>query len=211
MVESIKAGPWWSVPQAIVWIVSRSAAAAGDAEGIKFLSGLSQLELIAKSPPDGDPPITLWYAPDALLQAAIRGELAITGLDCGTGKQGRVRMVDLKGPRWKPYAGGEAIVDNEGSAWAELWVRADECMKRWPGDIVPKDEKGPSSEPASLADRTTDNQKREWMWQYRRNLKDAGKKHGREIILAAAMDRFSVLYKDVRSIWDASQSNIESQ
>lgn len=57
----------------------------------------------------------------------------------------------------------------------------------------------------------TDGQKREWMEQHRRRLKGDGKKHGREIILAAAMEHFSVLYKDVRSIRDASQSNIESQ
>jgi hypothetical protein len=124
-------------------------------------------------------------------------------------------------------------------AYRELLVRRDEVLKEWPERTsamaepsnATRDSTDPTVNNAGGAARrdapvseavayesasskkapATDGQKREWMGQYRRRLKDAGKKHGREIILAAAMDHFSVLYNDVRSIWDASQSNIESQ
>jgi hypothetical protein len=112
-------------------------------------------------------------------------------------------MADLKGACWKRYVGGEAIVDNEGSAWAELWVRADECMRRWPGDTAPKEGGGQSEAPA---DCTTDEQKREWMFQHQQELKAARKGHGREIILSAARKHFGVRHKVLSDIWNDAAS-----
>ena len=127
----------------------------------------------------------------------------------------------------------------DGRAYRELLVSRDEVLKEWPqyasamtepsnatrastdptvhnaGGAARRD--APVSEAVAYQSASskkapaTDGQKREWMEQHRRRLKGDGKKHGREIILAAAMEHFSVLYKDVRSIRDASQSNIESQ
>ena len=51
--------------------------------------------------------------------------------------------------------------------------------------------------------RETDDQIRDWMIRYQRDLKDAGKRHGRDFILSAARKRFGVRHKVVLAIWNA--------
>ena len=51
--------------------------------------------------------------------------------------------------------------------------------------------------------RETDDQIRDWMIRYQRDLKDAGKLHGRDFILLAARKRFGVRHKVVLAIWNA--------
>jgi hypothetical protein len=70
---------WWSIAQAIVWIVSRDELAADDAAGIRFESELPPLKLIPRAPPDGGPPIPLEEAPDELRRAVQRGDISVYG------------------------------------------------------------------------------------------------------------------------------------
>jgi hypothetical protein len=220
MVESVKAGPWWSVPQAIVWIVTGSESSVENARPLITIASLRQLAIVPIATGEG-PPRTLNDAQAELMGAARAEKIGISG-QTPNGLREIIpasalkvsALIDLNGLKeclpcvMEPR---QPLQPETGRHWLHLWVRADECMKRWPGDIVPKDGEGQSAERTSLADRITDDQKREWMRQYRRSLKDAGKKHGREIILSAAMDHFNVPYKDVRSIWDAPEGNTESQ
>lgn len=58
---------------------------------------------------------------------------------------------------------------------------------------------------ASSMERATDEEMYKWMLQHQRDLKGDKKRHGREIILSAAQERFGVAYKVVREIWDNLQ------
>jgi hypothetical protein len=85
--------------------------------------------------------------------------------------------------------------------WANLWIDADVCVSKRP---VSAD--GAHAESATPADCTTDEQKREWMFQHQQELKAARKGHGREVILSAARERFGVRHKVVSDIWNDAAS-----
>ena len=59
------------------------------------------------------------------------------------------------------------------------------------------------NESAPGSPRATDDQMRDWMIRHQRDLKDAGKWHGREIILSGARKQFEVRHKVVLAIWNA--------
>jgi hypothetical protein len=58
----------------------------------------------------------------------------------------------------------------------------------------------------SLSRRTTAEQMRQWMFQHQLDLKGAGKRHGRDIILAAARVQFGVAHKIVLNAWNTRSS-----
>ena len=51
----------------------------------------------------------------------------------------------------------------------------------------------------------TDGEMRKWMVDLQRSLKAAGKHHGRDIVLAAAREKFGVVHKIVLHVWNARE------
>jgi hypothetical protein len=136
MVERAEA-QWWSIPQAIVWIVSRDVAAATDADRIRFLPEIERLPLPHSFSIGDEPPIGAHHAPDVLLSAIRRGTVEVVGRVCGKGEIVRVSLNGAIEPCLKHHDGGLCIVDDSGGFpihyWSELAMRPDECMRRWPG------------------------------------------------------------------------------
>jgi hypothetical protein len=131
---------WWSIPQAMVWIVSRSAPSVETARSFITIASLKQIELRPFSTAE-QPPLSLENARIELLRAAGAKEIDISG------ERGRVRevvpilygvsnLIDLNGlseclpciiePR-------QPLQPDSGRHWLRLWISADRCMTRWPG------------------------------------------------------------------------------
>jgi hypothetical protein len=199
---------WWSVVQAIAWIVERTPEAVERARSVRTIGRLSGLQ---PSSAGDDTPISLRSAPFALLQAAQAKSITIRG------SQGQrpPMPVPVRQGYWLRDCGGVPSIGDEvmrragvGLLWSDLWIRADECMSRWPAPVKAADfeQDAALSEPPA-----TDDEKLHWMLEYQRGLKDVGKHHGREIILSAARDRFNVQHKVVRAIWDARKTGRGAQ
>jgi hypothetical protein len=78
MVESVKAGNWWSVPQAIVWIVSGSESSVEDARPHITIASLRELALVPISTGEGAP-LSLNDARAQLMRAAGAEKIGISG------------------------------------------------------------------------------------------------------------------------------------
>jgi hypothetical protein len=134
--RSVEVPQWWSIPQAIVWIVSHDVAAATDAVSIRFLSEIERLPLPHFFSIGDEPPIASRRAPDLLLSAIRRGTVEVVGRVCGKGKSVRVSLYGMIEPCLKHHDGGLCIVDDSGGwpihYWSELAMRPNECMRQWP-------------------------------------------------------------------------------
>jgi len=137
-----KAPQWWSVPQAIVWIVGRDLAVAERARTVGDIDALETWEEMPAqpaTPPTGEPPISQAAALGELLRAAIVGRIEIRGHYKGTDESRPVPVQSLRAPRLRDYHPyGPVVADgfwshSPGDFWANLWIKADKCMKRWPG------------------------------------------------------------------------------
>ena len=97
-----------------------------------------------------------------------------------------------------------AVIGDHGNSLvrrADLVVFAIDRAQR--PDFLFCEGKASFNESAPGSPRKTDDEMRDWMIRYRRGLKDAGKGHGRDIILSAARNQFGVHHKVVRDIWEA--------
>jgi hypothetical protein len=140
--KSVEAPQWWSVPQAIVWIVSGSASSVEDARPLVTIASLKQLALLPISTGEG-PPRSLNDARAELMRAARAEEIGISGQrEDGVRELVSVPMlkasnlIDLNGLyECMPciIKAKEPLQPDSGRHWLRLWIRADECMRRWPG------------------------------------------------------------------------------
>jgi hypothetical protein len=139
-------GPWWSIPQTIVWIFSRNETEA--AANHPTVASLQQLlpGLIPFATED-KPPLSLNDACAELMRAAKAREIDISGERGGV--RALVPMHELNAPALVentllPDGNGmyvcvpsiiekrQALQPDSGRFWVHLWMRADDCMKRWP-------------------------------------------------------------------------------
>ena len=163
---------WWSVVQAVAWIIWRSLRLVERASGMHTFAALRGLrELRPASAGDG-PPISLAAAPGELIRAAEDGPVGIYGRQRGSGRPERVAMRGHLQKPWLADGGNEVRLVNEpmvrtGQYWADLWVRSDECMNRWPADRGKPS--GGLLAPSPGLSRETDDQIRDWMIRYQRD------------------------------------------
>lgn len=129
--------PWWTVVQAVVWIITRSPRLVERASGIRTFAALERLQEFRPVAVGDDPPISPAAALAELNHAIKDARVGISGWRRGSGKRESVAMRGhLQTPRlWD--SGNEVRLYNEpmmraGDYWADLWVRSDECMNRWP-------------------------------------------------------------------------------
>ena len=152
--------PWWTMVQAVVWIITRSMRLVERASGIRTFAALQKLQELRPVPVGDDPPISLAAAIAELNRAAKEGSVGISGWRRGSGKRESVAMrwplqtpeVRLQTP-WLADSRNEVRLSNEpmartGDYWADLWVLPDECMNRWPADPA-ADTTSPASTPAT--------------------------------------------------------------
>jgi hypothetical protein len=78
---------WWTVVQAITWIVWRRLLLVERAAGIRTIAALQRLQELRPVAVGDDPPISPAEAPAELVRAARDGRVAIHGRRGGSGKR----------------------------------------------------------------------------------------------------------------------------
>jgi hypothetical protein len=140
---------WWSVPQALVWIVSRSEALVERALSLTTIASLKQLGLRPFSTGEGLP-VTLNAAPNELIRAAIAEKISIYG-EKYSGPPG-IELVPVRELFWPelfdinglngcwPCIIEKRQLQPDRRAWTALLVRADDTRGFWPLKSESKDE-----------------------------------------------------------------------
>ena len=75
--------PWWSIPQAIIWIVTLSESQVLRADGVRTVVGLGRMTGMRRASDLDEPPVSLSAAPDELLQAWQARRVALFGRKWG--------------------------------------------------------------------------------------------------------------------------------
>ena len=124
--------PWWSIPQAIIWIVTRSESQVLRADGVRTMAGLGRMIGMRWASRLDEPPVSLSAAPDELLQAWQARRIALFGRKWG--KELSRLILGLSGLRFRDYRGEVYLADrtlyiDRRPFWSNLSVRAGDCKR----------------------------------------------------------------------------------
>jgi hypothetical protein len=194
--------PWRSIPQAIIWIVTRSESRVLRADGVRSVAGLGRTTGIRRASGLDEPPASLSAAPDELLQAWQARRIALFGRKWG--KQPSRLILGPSGLRLRDYRGEVCLGDSTlyvdtRPFWSNLSVRADDCKRCWP---EPASRTQPASGPLASAGRPSDGEVRAFIEEKRKALRTERKRAGREVLRRAAMSHRSPSRKAALEIWN---------
>ena len=194
--------PWWSIPQAIVWIVTRSESQVLRADGVRTAAGLRRMTGMRRASGLEEPPVSLAAAPDELLQAWQARRIALFGRKWG--KEPSRLIVGRSGFRLRDHRGEVCVGDrtlyfDKRPFWSSLSVRADHCKRCWP---EPASRTQPASGPLVSAGRPSDGEVRAFIEENRKALRAERKRAGRDVLLRAAMNHFGLSRKVALDFWN---------
>jgi hypothetical protein len=204
MMEDDSPSPWWSVPQALVWIVTRSESQVLRAASLRSVASLSRMKGIKLLSGPEQPPVTLAAAPDELLRAWQARSIALYGRERGKGTSRSIpRRGDrcLRDHRGEVRLGDKTLYFDTRPSWSNLAVRADDCRRCWP---LPADQTTRTGQRLIAARRPSDDEVLTLIEKKRKALRAERKGAGRDVLLKAAMNHFGLSRKVVLDIWNSA-------
>jgi len=194
--------PWWSIPQAIVWIVTRSETQVLRADVVRTVAGLGRMTGIRRASGLDEPPVSLSAAPDELLQAWQARRIALFGRKWS--REPSRSILGRSGLRLRDYRGEVCLGDrtlyfDRRPFWSNLSVRADHCKRCWP---EPPPRTQPASGPLASAGGPSDDKVLAFIEEKRKALRAERTRAGRDVLLRAAMNHFGLSRKVALDIWN---------
>lgn len=124
---------WWSIPQAIVWVVTRDESATAEAAAERpYLASLLRPPRLRPVAVGNLPPFTIEQARNDVVRHACSGRLHIRGRERGQSSPGLVPCPQLASPKLSDRDGSVTIEDLIGhDFWSDLWVQASDCRSLW--------------------------------------------------------------------------------
>jgi len=204
MTEDVSLSPWWSIPQAFVWIVTRSESKVLRAGSLRTAASLLRMTGIRPLSVPEEPPVTLAAAPDELVQAWRARRIALYGRALGKGPSrsipGRGGLC-LRDYRGEVCLGDRTLYFDTRQFWSSLSVRAGDCMRCWP---APADRGTRTARPLTAARRPSDGEVLALIEEKRKAFGAERKRAGRDVLLRAAMNHFGLSRKVVLDIWSSA-------
>ena len=202
--EGALSSPWWSIPQAIIWIVTRSESQLRRADGVRTMAGVRRMKGIRAASSLDEPPVSFTAAPNELLLAWRARHIALFG--CKWGKEPSRSIARQSDLHFRDYSGEACLGDetlyfNTHPFWSNLSVRADDCKRCWP---VPAAGKEPGSRSLVAAHRPSDGEVLAFTEEKRQVLRAERKRAGRDVLLGAAMIHFGLSRKIALDIWNSA-------
>lgn len=204
MTEDGSPSPWWSVPQALVWIVTRSELQVLRVARLRTIASLRRLTGIRSLSVPEEAPVTLAAAPDELAQAWQARRIALYGRKGGKGPSRSIpglRDLCLRDHNGEVCLGDRTLYFGTRPFWSSLSARAEDCRRRWPS---PDHQTPRPSRRSTAAGHPSDREVLALMEQKRKVFRAEGKKAGRDVLLTAAMNHFGLSRKVVLAIWNSA-------
>lgn len=202
VVEDPLSSPWWSVPEAIVWIVTRSESQLLRADGVRTLAGVKRMKGIRPASGVHEPPVSLAAAPNELLHAWRAQRIILVGRKWGKQPSRSIATrsdLRLRDDRGEVCLGNKTLYFNTNPFWSNLSVRADDCKRCWPAPVA---EKKPGFRLRTVTNCPSDSAVLAFMEETRQALRAEQKSAGRDVLLKAAMKHFSLSRKIALTIWN---------
>ena len=134
--------PWWSIPQAIIWVVTRSESQLLRADGARTLAGVERTKGIRPASGWTSLRCPLQQRPMNCCTLGGLGVFGIFGRKWGNEPSRSIaRRSDL---RLRDYSGEVCLGDSTlyfdtNPFWSNLSVRADDCKRCWPAPAAEKE------------------------------------------------------------------------
>jgi len=204
MTEDVSPSPWWSIPQAFVWIVTRSESKVLQAGSLRTAASFLRMTGIRSLSVLEEPPVTLAAAPDELVQAWQARRIALYGRERGKGPSrsipGRGGLC-LRDYRGEVCLGDRTFYFDTRRLWSSLSVRADDCKRCWP---TPVNQTARTSRSLTAARRPSDGEVLALIEEKRKAFRAERKRAGRDVLLRAAMNHFGLSRKVALDIWNSA-------
>ena len=203
-MEDVSLSPWWSIPQAFVWIVTRSEPKVSRAGSLRTAASLLRMTGIRPLSAPDEPPVTLAAAPNELVQAWRARRIALYGRARGKGpsrlipRRGDLRFRDHRG---EVCLGDRALYFDTRPFWSSLSVRAADCRRCWP---TPVGQTARTARTLAAAHHPSDGEVLALIEEKRKALRAERRKAGRDVLLRAAMNHFGLSRKVVLDIWNSA-------
>jgi hypothetical protein len=207
MTEDGSASPWWSVPQALIWIVTRSESQVLRAANLRTTASILRLTGIKSLSVPEEPPVALAAAPDQLVQAWQARRIALYGREHGKGPSRSIRGRAghcLRDHLGDVCLGERTLYFDTRRFWSNLAVRVDDCRRCWPS---PLNQTSRTSRRLTAAGHPSDRQVLALIEEKREAFRAERKKAGRDVLLRAAMNHFGLSRKVVLAIWNSAPRN----
>jgi hypothetical protein len=202
MTEGVSPSPWWSIPQAFVWIVTRSESTVLRAAGLPTAASLRRMTGISSRSVPEEPPVALAAAPDELVRAWQARRIALYGRQRGERPArsipGRGGLC-LRDHRGEICLGDRTLYFDTRAFWSSLSVRADDCRRCWP---TPINQAARPSRSLTAAHHSSEDGVLALIEEKRKALRAERKRAGRDVLLRAAMDHFGLSRKVALDIWN---------
>jgi hypothetical protein len=200
--DDISPSPWWSIPQALVWIVTRSEAQVLRAGGLTTIARVQRMTGLRRSSNQQEPPpVTLADASDELIRAWRTRRITLHGREWAEGPSRSIPArndVVLRDHRGQVCLGARTLYFDAHSFWSSLHVRAKDCKRRWPS---PLERTSAGAQPLTAARRPSNSDVLAFIEEQQKSLRAEQKRAGRDVLLKAAMNHFGLSYKVVLDIW----------
>jgi hypothetical protein len=204
MTKEISPSLWWSIPQAIIWIVTRSETEVSRASGSNTISSLRRVIGIRPLSDRQEPPVSLAAAPNDLLRAWQATHITLYGREWGKGRSRSIPTrsgLHLRDYRGEVCLGAPTLYFDTSRYWSNLYVRPDDCKRRWPAVL---EQTAEASRPLAPARHSTDSEVLAFLEGRREALRAERKRAGRDVLLRAAMDHFGLSRKVALDIWNSA-------
>ena len=204
MTEDVSPSPWWSIPQVLAWIVTRSESKVLRAGSLRTVTGLLRMTGIRPLSVPEEPPVTLAVAPDELVQAWQARRIALYGRARGKGSSRSIPArggLCLRDYRGEVCLGDRTLYFDTRPFWSSLSVRADDCRRCWP---TPVSQTARASRPLTAARRPSDGEVLALIEEKRKALRAERRRAGRDVLLRAAMNHFGLSRKVILDIWNSA-------
>lgn len=204
VTEGGSASAWWSVPQALVWIVTRSELQVLRAASFRTITSLRRLTGVRSLSVLEEASVTLAAAPDELTRAWRDGRVALHGRRWGKGPSRSIP--DRKGLCLRDHHGELCLGDSTlyfdtRRFWSDLSMRADHCRRCWPS---PVDRTPRTSRRLTAARHPSDREVLALIKEKREAFRAERKGAGRDELLKVAMNHFGLPRKVVLAIWNST-------
>jgi hypothetical protein len=204
MTEDGSPSPWWSVPQTLVWIVTRSESQVLRAANLRTTASLLRLTGIRSPSVPEEPPMTLAAAPDELAHTWQTRRIALYGREWGKGPSRSIRRrsgLCLRDQHGEVCLGDRTLYFDTRKFWSSLSVRADDCRRCWPS---PFNQTPRTSRRLTAARHPADREVLALIDEKRKAFRAERKRAGRDVLLRAAMNHFGLSRKVVLAIWNSA-------
>ena len=203
MTEGGPQAPWWSLTQALVWIVTRSESKVLRATNVRTFASVLRMTGVKSLSDSDEPPMAVALAPDELVRAWQARRITLYGRELGKGPSRSIPRganLCLRDYRGEICLGDRTLYFDTRPYWSSLAVQASDCKHHWLPPVI----QATRSVRKLATARPSHAEVLALIEEKQKALRGERKRAGRDVLLRAAMNHFGMSRKVALEIWNSA-------